>query len=434
MDESASLWQRALEVMPGGVSLLSKHPDKHAPGVWPTYFDEARGCRVRTLDGAEYVDMGLMGIGTSTLGYAFAPVDEAVHSAVRRGVSSTLNCPEEVWLAERLVQLHDWAKGVRFARSGGEANAIAVRIARAATGRDTVAVCGYHGWHDWYLAANLRDPSRLDGHLMHGLEPRGVPDVLMGTAVPFHFNDLEAVKSLFARERLAAVVMEVERSTTPDPGFLESIRRLANDHGTVLIFDECTSGFRTTLGGHHLKLGVTPDLAVFGKALGNGYAIAAVLGSESVMFGAQGSFISSTFWSERIGPTAALATLDAMQHLDAPARIDGIGRRYRELLVDALGPLSDEVVFSGLPALTTIAVPALESRIGWQQHLSALLLASGYLGGAKLYASLAQEDDLEPFVDVMAQSISRLLGSMDGDRITGGNPLGAPPADFYRLA
>jgi glutamate-1-semialdehyde 2,1-aminomutase len=135
--------------------LLSKRAEMFLPDQWPAYFSKAKGCKVWDLDGKEYIDMSIMGIGTNTLGYGHPEVDEAVHQTVTAGNMSTFNCPEEVYLAERLVELHPWADMVRLARSGGEANAVAIRIARAASGRDKVAICGYHGWHDWYLAANL---------------------------------------------------------------------------------------------------------------------------------------------------------------------------------------------------------------------------------------------------------------------------------------
>ena len=229
--------------------LLSKRSEMFLPDHWPSYFSKSKGCRVWDLDGRELIDMSIMGIGTNSLGYGHSEVDAAVLSAVSSGNMSTLNCPEEVWLAERLVALHSWADMVRFARSGGEANAIAIRIARAATGRDTVAICGYHGWHDWYLATNLRNNSGLQEHLLPGLEPNGVPKALEGTVQPFSFNDIEQLKSIISRHNLAAVKMEVQRSIPPNPTFLHDVRELCTRNGIVLIFDECTSGFRETFGG-----------------------------------------------------------------------------------------------------------------------------------------------------------------------------------------
>ena len=159
---------------------------------------------------------------------------------------------------------------VRFARSGGEANSISIRIARAATGRDKIAICGYHGWHDWYLAANLTNSENLEGHLLSGLEPAGVPSGLEGSAIPFDYNNFDSIKNIVSNGDVGVIMMEVSRNMEPKDNFLQNIRELATDNGIVLIFDECTSGFRQTFGGLHKKYGVEPDMAVFGKALGNG--------------------------------------------------------------------------------------------------------------------------------------------------------------------
>ena len=271
------LWLRAKKCIPGGNMLLSKRAEMFLPEQWPAYFSKAKGCLVWDLDGRKLIDMSIMGIGTNLLGYGHPDVDAAVASTLATGNMSTLNCPEEVWLAERLIQLHPWAEMVRFARSGGESNAIAIRIARAATGRDTVAICGYHGWHDWYLATNLRNDSGLEEHLLPGLEPNGVPQGLAGSVKPFSFNRLDQLEEIVSSHELAAVKMEVQRSSPPNPGFLEAVRELCTRRGIVLIFDECTSGFREAFGGLHLKYGVEPDMAMYGKALGNGHAITATI-------------------------------------------------------------------------------------------------------------------------------------------------------------
>jgi len=215
MGQGQKLWRRAKRVIPGGNMLLSKRAEMFLPEQWPAYFSRAKGCRVWDLDGHELIDMSIMGIGTNLLGYAHPEVDAVVAATVAAGNMSTLNCPEEVWLAERLVGLHPWAEMVRFARSGGEANAIAIRIARASTGRDTVAICGYHGWHDWYLATNLQNDSGLEEHLLPGLEPNGVPKALAGTVQPFSYNRLDQLKSIASSHELAAVKMEVQRSNPP---------------------------------------------------------------------------------------------------------------------------------------------------------------------------------------------------------------------------
>ena len=190
------LFSEACRLIPGGTQLLSKRPSLFLPGGWPSYFSKASGVEVTDLEGTTYVDMSMMGIGACVLGYADPDVDRAVKAAIDKGVASTLNAPEEVELARLLIDLHPWARMARYSRGGGEAMAMAVRIARAHTGRDKIAFCGYHGWADWYLAANLAEDAALDAHLLPGLEPRGVPRGLQGTALPFHYNQIDQLKAI----------------------------------------------------------------------------------------------------------------------------------------------------------------------------------------------------------------------------------------------
>ena len=242
------LWKRAKLVIPGGNMLLSKRAEMFLPDQWPAYFSKAKGCKVWDLDGNEYTDMSIMGIGTNILGYGHPEVDSAVHQTVDAGNMASFNCPEEVYLAEKLIELHPWADMARLARSGGEANAVAIRIARAASGKDKVAICGYHGWHDWYLSANLGDDKSLDGHLLPGLEPNGVPRNLKGTVFPFNYNNYAELEALVNAHEIGVIKMEVVRNKGPEDNFLHKVRKLATERGIVLIFDECTSGFRETFG------------------------------------------------------------------------------------------------------------------------------------------------------------------------------------------
>jgi glutamate-1-semialdehyde 2,1-aminomutase len=389
-DEGASLgagqklWKRAKRVIPGGNMLLSKRPEMFLPDQWPAYFSKAKGCKVWDLDGREFIDMSIMGIGTNILGYGHLEVDAAVMQTVQAGNMSTLNCPEEVYLAERLVELHPWADMVRFARSGGEANAIAIRIARAASGKDKVAVCGYHGWHDWYLSANLGDDKSLDGHLLPGLEPNGVPRNLRGTVFPFTYNNFPELQELVERENIGVIKMEVMRNKGPEDNFLQKVRQLATDRGIVLIFDECTSGFRQTFGGLHKLYGVEPDMAMFGKALGNGYAITATIGKRAVMEAAQSTFISSTFWTERIGPTAALKTLEVMERVRSWEVIAATGLQIRQRWQEAADKHGLRIGHWGLPALTGFSFDS-QNALAYKTLISQEMLAKGYLAGNSVY-------------------------------------------------
>ena len=306
------LWKRAKTLIPGGNMLFSKRPDLYLPNLWPSYYKKAKDCFLWDLDGKKYTDM-IFAVGTNTLGYANEEVDEAVVKSIKDGNMSSLNCPEEVKLAEKLIDLHPWSHMARFARSGGEANAIAIRIARSFSKKNNIAFCGYHGWHDWYLAANLTDKEALNQHVLPGLSSGGVPKSLYGTIYPFEYNNLLQLENLIKDKDIGIIKMEVQRNFPPREGYLEGVREIADRYNLVLIFDECTSGFRETFGGLHKKFGVEPDMAMFGKALGNGYAITAVLGKKKIMDFAQNTFISSTFWTERSGYIAALKTLEIME-------------------------------------------------------------------------------------------------------------------------
>ena len=306
------LQKEAVELIPGMTQLLSKRPDRFSRGIWPTYFAQAKGVEVTDLDGNKYLDFSIGGIGATVLGYADEDVNKAVIDVINKGSATTLNPPEEVELAKKLIELHPWAQMARFARSGGEAMAVAVRIARVATKKDKIVFCGYHGWMDWYLAANLGKKEALDEHWIKGLNPNGVPKGLKDTAIPFLYNNIEDFNKAIekAGDDLAAIVMEPIRNFEPTKEFIEAIHEMAKKKNIPLIIDEISAGFRICNGGAHLKLGFKPDIAVFSKALGNGFPISAVIGKKWVMQSAQEAFITSTNWTERVGNVAALAMIN----------------------------------------------------------------------------------------------------------------------------
>lgn len=400
------LWKRAKRIIPGGNMLLSKRAEMFLPEQWPAYFSKTKGCRVWDLDGREFIDMSLMGIGTNTLGYGHPEVDAAVRATIDAGNMSTLNCPEEVYLAERLIELHPWADMVRFARSGGEANAIAIRIARAASGRYKVAFCGYHGWHDWYLAANLGDETRLAGHLLPGLQPNGVPPNLRDTIYAFNYNRFEELEALVATHEIGVIKMEVSRNQGPDPGFLQKVRQLATDKGIVLVFDECTSGFRQSFGGLHKLYGVEPDMAIFGKTLGNGYAITATIGRREIMQAAQASFISSTFWTERIGPTAALKTLEVMERMKSWEIITATGRSIGERWQALAAKHGLSIALNGLPALIGFSFNS-PHHLAYKTLITQEMLGKGYLAGTGVYVCTEHTPEI---VDGFFEALDPVFG------------------------
>ena len=386
------LYKKAKKIIPGGTMLLSKRPEMFLPDNWPSYFSKAKGCFVWDLDEKKYMDMSIMGIGTNTLGYGHDEVDSAVMNTIHKGNMSTFSCPEEVYLAEKLLEINHWADSVRFCRAGGEANALAIRIARAASGKDKVAICGYHGWHDWYLSVNHNSLNGLDDHLLPGLKPKGVPKNLKDTVYPFSYNDYEQLLDICDNNEIGVIKMEVVRNFGPENDFLRKVRDLSTQRGIVLVFDECTSGFRETFGGIHKKFSVNPDIAMFGKTIGNGYALTAVVGVEEVMKSVEETFISSTFWTERIGPTAALKTLEVMENIESWNLITNIGKKVRTSWSDLFKKHSIDFSISGIPSLSSYTFKKNDLEI--QTLITQEMLKKGFLASNRFYACIAHSDEL----------------------------------------
>lgn len=391
--KSRKMQERAKKRIPGMTQLLSKRPDMFAPGVWPGYYNKAKGVEVWDLDGNRYIDMSIAGIGANILGYADDEVDAAVHEAINAGSSSSLNCTEEVELADLLCEIHPWAEKVRFARTGGESMAIAVRIARAFTGRDKIAFCGYHGWHDWYLAANLGTENALGEHCLPGLDPRGVPKGLMNTAFPFRYNHLEELQAIVAEHKddLAAIVMEPIRSKLSESGFLEGVQALASETGAVFIMDEISAGFRMNSAGAHLLFDITPDIAVFSKALGNGFPIAAIIGKEDVMDAAQSSFISSTMWTERTGPAAALATINKHRSANVGDHLIAVGKQVQEGWTRLAKKKNLRIHVDGIYPCSHFAFEY-DNALSMKALFVQLMLEKGFLASTLFYAMYAHQN------------------------------------------
>jgi len=423
LDESGvseDLYRRAKTRIPGGVQLLSKRPEQMAPDQWPAYFREARGCEVWDLDGRHYYDMVHNSVGACLLGYADPDVNAAVHRRVTLGSMCTLNAPDEVELADLLREIHPWAEQARFGRPGGEACGIAVRIARATTDRSIVAICGYHGWQDWYLAANLGAEDALRGHLLPGLNPLGVPRELRGSVLTFTYGNREEFQAVLdtAGDRLAAVIMEPCRYHDPEPGWLEYVRDGVHKAGGLLIFDEITIGWRLHHGGAHLRFGIEPDIAVFAKAMGNGYPMAAIIGTSAAMEGAHTSFISSTYWTEGIGPAAALATIRKLKAVNATAHVASIGTRVKALWA-TLGAKY------GLPVHTDDGYPCLahfafqhEQADALRTLYTQLMLGRGFLAGTAIYPTMGHTPEIvEKYGEAIDAVFAEIADALSTDTV-----------------
>lgn len=388
---------------------MSKRPELFLPDNWPAYYSRAKGCQIWDLDGRALTDFTSCGVGSCLLGYADETVNAAVIDRVIGGSMCTLNTPDEVALAETLCNLHPWAQQVRYARTGGEAMAIAIRIARAATGRSKIAFCGYHGWADWYLAANLGESAALDGHLLPGLAPTGVPKELRGTALPFRYNQITELEAILAANRgeVAAIVMEPMRYEPPQNDFLQKVRSLAEETKAVLIFDEITSGWRTHHGGLHLQLGVAPDIAIFAKSISNGFPMAAIIGRAHVMESVQRSFISSTYWTEGIGPAAALATLEKLKAENVAAHITNIGEATRIGWKTAAEKHGLALKIGGIPALCNFSFDHGDLSRAIMTLFTQGMLDRGFLANGVFYPTLSHRSET---VSAYLQTVDDVFG------------------------
>ncbi len=382
-------YKNAKTLISGGAMLYSKKAELHSPDHWPSYYEKSKGCFVWGIDGKKYLDM-MFAVGTNTLGYCNKHVDNSVISSIKKGNMTSLNNADEVKLAKLLVKLHPWSDQVRFFRGGGEANSAAIRVARASTKKNNIAFCGYHGWHDWYLASNQNNKKNLDAHLMSNLKSFGVPLELRDSCFPFLYNDFDGLKKLIKKKKIGIIIMEVRRNIPPKNNFLKKVRLLCNQTGIILIFDECTSGFRENLGGMHLKYKVYPDIAMFGKAIGNGYAINALIGRKKIMKNFDKTFVSSTFWTERVGSAAALATIKYMQENKTFEFLKLQGKKIKLEWKKLAQETNNEIIISGLDTMPSFTFK--ENNNLKKTFFTQEMLKRGYIASNIIYLSICHND------------------------------------------
>ncbi len=426
------LWGLAKKKILGGNSLFSKRPDNFLPKFWPTYYSKAKGCYIWDLKNKKYIDMSLMGVGTNVLGYSNSTIDNKVIKNIKKSNMSTLNCPEEVYLAKKLIDIHPWASRAKFARSGGEANAIAIRIARAFSKTSKVAICGYHGWHDWYLSANLNKKNKLSKFLLDGLSNSGIPKELTNTTFTFEYNDIKRLEYLITVKKIKIIKMEVIRNIVPKNNFLKKVREIANKNNCILIFDECTSGFRETLGGIHKRYKVNPDIAIFGKAIGNGYAITAVIGKEKIMKESESSFISSTFWSERTGPTAALATIDYMKKNKTWKIISKQGKKIKEIWKKISIKYDLKIDISGTDSIFSFNFISKEQNF-YKTFLTYKMLSQGFLASNSVIVSISHTDKILKKYEKAFDKTFKKISMLKNKKIKRLNFIEETKKGFYRL-
>lgn len=408
------LYNSAKKIIPGGTQLLSKRPEMFAPDYWPAYYKRAKGTKIWDLDDREFLDMSIMSVGACILGYADDDVDEAVIKAIKSGVSSSLNCTEEVKLTETMIELHPWFDMARYTRGGGEAMSVAIRIARAKTKRDKVFFSGYHGWTDWYLAANIANSENLNQQLMAGLSPSGVPNFLKGTSTPFLPDSVDALREIIgnSRDEIAAIVIEPARGEAASNKYLSDLKAYAKEIGAVLIFDEITSGFRACAGGIHRNIGVQPDLAVFAKSMANGYPFAMIIGTKEVMLSAEGSFISSTNWTDKVGPVAALATIEKYQKENVASHITKIGEKVQSMWAETAIRYELDISVSGIPTLAAFAFNS-DNSVRLNTVFTRECMQYGVLGFRQFKASYAHN---QKDLDYYQQVLNKVFDSIANDK------------------
>ncbi len=394
-----SLYKYAKTIIPGGTTLFSKRSELHLPNKWPAYFNKAKKINVWDLKGNKYLDM-FCAVGTSILGYNNERINRSVLKNINKGNMTTLNCPEEVLLAKQIIKHHPWASMAKFTRGGGEANALAIRIARSNTKKKNVAFCGYHGWHDWYLSANINSKKNLDQHLMSGLNYDGIPENLKNTSFPFPYNDFPYLLKLIQKKNIGVIKMEVMRNIKPLDFYLQKVREICDQKKIILIFDECTSGYRQNMGGIHLKFKVSPDMAIFGKALGSGYAINAIIGKNKIMSKAENTFISSSFWGERIGYTAALSSIKEFKRLKVFKKIESNGKFIKSIWLDLSKKYNIPIKVMG-----TNAIPSFEFCSNHAQRKTFLtqeMLKNKILATNLIYVTVFHnQDNIKKYIRVL---------------------------------
>ena len=389
------LWFEAIKVIPGGNGLLSKRPERFLPEYWPTYYKKCKGIKVTDLDNRSYLDFSNMAVGSCILGYSNSEVNNFVKKNIDVGNNCTLNSPLEVQLAKKIILLHPEFQKVKFAKTGGEAIAIAIRISRAFTNSSTVAFSGYHGWHDWYLATNLNSNKNLNEHLLPGLSPLGVPKKLISTALPVKFNDVDDLNKIFSKKNYPKIlIVEGARFNKMDKNFANKINEIKTKKNIILIIDEITSGWRSRNGGVYKFSKLNPDIVVYGKSIGNGYPISIVVGKEEVMDYAQDTFISSSLWTESTGFAAAIKTIDIFKSKNVAKFLNNQGKYIEKKWFEIAHKTNINIETNNFKPLITFKFKDFKDSDMISTYFTQEMLKEGFLATNSIYLSYAHKTKL----------------------------------------
>lgn len=389
-----NLYKKTSQIIPGGVQLLSKRPEIFLPDQWPSYYKSAKGCQILTYDNVKLYDFTNCSVGMCPLGYANSEVNKSVINAIKKANTTTLNTYLEYDCAKLLLKIHPWAEMARFTKSGGEAMSVAVRIARTYKKKDKVLFCGYHGWYDWYISANLKNTNKLNEHLLPGISSSGIPKSLGGLAIPYEFNNEKDFKLKFkkALKKLSCVVLEPARTQHCDLNFVKTIRKYCSKYNIPLIFDEITLGWHYTLGGYHKTLKVNPDIAVFSKGTTNGFPLGVVIGKKKIMNAALESFISSAYWTENIGYAAAIATINYMKKNNVSKKLRSKGRKIKNIWISLGKENLLPILVRGIDSLPTFSFDN-EKSDEIITYFTQEMLKEGFLAHGQCYLMISHTDE-----------------------------------------
>lgn len=388
-----SFYKKTSKIIPGGVQLLSKRPEIFLPDQWPSYYKYAKGCEIMTLDNIKLYDFTNCSVGMCPLGYANPTVNKSVIESVKNGNTSTLNSTLEYECANLIIKTHPWSDMARFTKSGGEAMSVAIRIARSYKKKDKILFCGYHGWYDWYISANLKNSNKLNQHLLPGVSASGIPKSLRDMSEPFEFNDTDDFKSKFLKnlKKLSCVVLEPARTHHCDKNFVKTIRSFCTKYDIPLIFDEITLGWHYTLGGYHKTININPDLAVFSKATTNGFPLGVVIGKKKIMKSAINCFISSAYWSENIGYAAAIATINYMKKNKVSSKLRLKGKKIKKIWSELGEENRLPVLVRGIDSLPTFSFDSQKSD-EMITYFTQEMLKEGFLAHNQCYLMISHTD------------------------------------------
>ena len=415
--DQKKIWDERCKYIFNGGMLISKNPNQFLPGKWPSSYYKAKDCKIWVNKKNYYYDFAYMGVGTNILGYSNKKVNNYVKKIIDNSSNSSLNSDIDLDLSKEILSFNKWANKCFFSRTGAEANAIALRISRCFSKKDAVAVCGYHGWHDWYLSTNLENSENLSKIHLQGLDTVGIPGNLKKTTFPFQYNDIGSFKKIInSKKNIGTVFMEVQRNIKPKKNFLEEIRKITKKKKITLIFDECTSGFRENYGGLYKKYNVEPDIVVYGKAIGNGFPITAVVTKNELFEHAKESFISSTFWSERVGPAAAIASLREMKRTNSWKEINKIGKKIKKFWKLISKKYNVKTSITGLDSIPTLNFLS-KKNLYYKTFVTQELLKKRILSNNTIYCSIAHKKYLGLYFQEFEKIFKKISDCENGESI-----------------